>query len=77
MHIHIKQPALVKCSKCGKPSLSHAACFNCGYYKKREVIDVLKKLDKKEKKKKEKEIATREEEDKSSKKPISLEDLSK
>lgn len=32
-------------------------CGNCGYYNGRQVIDVLKKLDKKERKKKEKELA--------------------
>ena len=76
MHIFIKKPTLIKCSKCGKPSLSHAVCLNCGYYKNREVVDVMKKLDKKEKKKKEKEIAAQQEEEKS-KKPVSLEGLSK
>lgn len=44
------------CPKCKSPSLPHVACKNCGTYNKREVIDVLAKLDKKEKKKKEKEI---------------------
>ena len=78
MHIFIKKPVLKKCSKCGKPSLPHVVCFNCGYYKGREVIDVLKKLNKKEKKLKEKELATKKEQEKSeNKKPASLEELSK
>ncbi len=47
---------LNKCTKCGQPVLSHKACPNCGTYKGRVVIDVLKKLDKKERKAKEKEL---------------------
>ena len=78
MHIFIKMPALGKCSKCGKSVLPHTICFNCGYYKGREVIDVLRKLDKKEKKQKEKELAAKEkEEKKEGEKPMSWEGLSK
>jgi len=78
MHIYIKPPTLQKCSKCGKPVLAHTACFNCGHYKGKQVIDVMKKLDKKEKKKKEKEIEAKEKEEGSSEeKAGSWEDLSK
>lgn len=78
MHIFAKEPNLTKCTKCGKPVLPHTVCFNCGYYKGVEVIDVFKKLDKKEKKKKEKELQTKEKEEKSAeKKSLSLEELSK
>jgi len=52
MHIFLRFPHLVKCQKCGKLILSHYACPYCGYYKEREVIDVLKKMSKKEKKRK-------------------------
>jgi len=74
MHIRIKQPGLGICPKCGKAVLSHTICPNCGYYKNRQVIDVLKKLTKKEKKKKEKEIK---EGEKSTTKPMTMEGLSK
>lgn len=47
---------LASCGHCGKPVLGHAMCSNCGYYKGRQVIDVMAKLDKKERKKKEKEL---------------------
>lgn len=61
MHIYAKKPTLTLCSKCQKPVLPHTVCFNCGYYKGREQIDVLSKLTKKEKKAKEKEIQGKEE----------------
>ena len=55
-HIHIDKPAMSKCSNCGQPVISHTTCLNCGYYRGRQVIDVLKKLTKKERQAKEKEI---------------------
>ena len=54
---HALEPALLsKCSHCSQAVLPHTLCQNCGYYKGRQVIDVLAKLDKKERKKKEKEL---------------------
>lgn len=47
---------LGKCPRCAQPVPAHVACSNCGTYKGREVIDVLKKLNKKEKKEKAKEL---------------------
>lgn len=78
MHIFLEQPVLTKCPKCGKPVLPHTVCLNCGFYKGNEVIDVLKKLNKKERKQKEKELAAKEKEEKAiEKKPLSWEQLSK
>jgi len=74
MHIFIKTPSLTKCSKCGKFVLPHTICWNCGFYKGKEVINVLAKLEKKEKKQREKEIKTQEKEEK---KPLSMKELSK
>jgi large subunit ribosomal protein L32 len=76
MHIFIKAPFLGACPKCGKPVLPHTVCPNCGYYKGREVINVLEKLEKKERKKREKEIKAQEKEEKKEK-PLSMEELSK
>ena len=45
----IKAKGVQTCSKCGKPSLSHRACPNCGFYKGREVINTVKKSSKKQK----------------------------
>lgn len=52
-------------------------CHNCGYYKGMEIVDVLKKLNKKEKKLKEKEFAAKEKEQKSEAKNMTMEELSK
>ncbi len=67
--IFLKKPAIVLCPKCGKEVKPHTLCWNCGYYKGKEVIDIFKKLDKKEKKEKEKELQ--------SEKPLDMEQLSK
>ncbi len=75
-HIYIKEQALIKCKKCSKLILPHTVCFNCGHYKGVEVVDVLKKLDKKERKQREKEMATQEKEG-AKDKPLSMEELSK
>jgi len=56
MHKYIKRVVLTLCPKCQKPVLSHTACKNCGFYKGKEVVNVLGKLTKKEKKTREKEI---------------------
>ncbi|MBI2023469.1 50S ribosomal protein L32 [Candidatus Giovannonibacteria bacterium] len=49
-----------KCTKCGVVVLPHTTCENCGFYKGKEVINVLAKLSKKEKKIKEKELKEQE-----------------
>lgn len=56
-HHALKAAKTSDCKKCGVAVLPHVVCMNCGTYKGREVIDVLKKLDKKEKKQKEKELS--------------------
>ncbi len=56
--------------------MPHTICLNCGCYKGKEIIDVLKKLTKREKKKKQKEIAAKEKERREDK-PLSMEELSK
>ena len=79
-HLAMKKKKLSSCPKCGEPILSHHYCVNCGYYKDREVVDVLARLEKKEKKKKEKELAAKEKEaekEAKPKKPLSLEELSR
>lgn len=58
-HHALKSRAYSRCSHCTKAVMPHAVCQNCGYYKGRQVIDVLAKLDKKERRKKEKELANK------------------
>ena len=80
LHIFLKKPVLVKCKKCGKEVLPHTVCSFCGYYKGKEVIDVLGKLDKKEKKQREKEIKAKEEKEEKPKtrnRPLDWKELSK
>lgn len=55
-HLALKKKSFVYCRRCNAQILPHQICFNCGYFKGRQVIDVLAKLSKKEKKKKEKEL---------------------
>lgn len=71
---HAKKSAVLPaCSKCGEPKPPHVICRNCGFYRGKQVLDVLKKLTKKEKKKKEKELEGQEK----NKKELSAEELSK
>ena len=49
-NISIKEPQLVKCKKCGKLILPHIVCPECGFYKEREYINVMAKVEKKQEK---------------------------
>jgi len=54
-HLALKKLALISCEHCKKAKLPHVACPACGFYRKREVVNVLaKELKKKEKAKKKK-----------------------
>ncbi len=51
-HLALKALKLIPCSQCKREILPHVVCKFCGYYKGREVINVLaKELKKKEKQK--------------------------
>ncbi|MCX6722957.1 MAG: 50S ribosomal protein L32 [Candidatus Staskawiczbacteria bacterium] len=75
MHKNINFLKLNVCPKCKKPVLSHTVCLNCGFYKGKEVINVLAKLTKKERKHKEAEIKKAEKEAKKEV-PMTMENLS-
>ena len=45
-----------QCTHCSAAVRPHMLCKNCGWYRGRQVIDVLAKLDKKQRKQKEKEL---------------------
>jgi large subunit ribosomal protein L32 len=54
-HLALKKQSLFACSQCKKMIKPHMVCKYCGYYKGREVINVLaKKMKKAEKKKQQK-----------------------
>ncbi len=71
MHIYLKSPALTDCPNCKEKMRRHHLCQNCGYYKGRQIIDVMEELSKKETKKKE---GIKEKEEKE---PLKMENLSK
>ena len=48
-NIFLKEPQLVKCKKCGKPTRPHNVCPECGFYKGKEYINVMAKIEKKQK----------------------------
>jgi len=51
-HLALKPLKLVACSHCKKTVRPHTLCLHCGYYKGREVLNVLAKKIKKQGKKK-------------------------
>jgi len=46
----LKSQKLVECSNCKKEIVPHKTCPKCGYYKGKEVVDTMKKVNKKKKK---------------------------
>jgi len=42
-HHALKSPNLAVCKNCGAMHRPHHMCLNCGFYKDRVVIDLLKK----------------------------------
>ncbi|MDA1334961.1 MAG: 50S ribosomal protein L32 [bacterium] len=75
-HHGLKAEGLSLCPHCATTIRPHTICQNCGKYQGRQVIDVLKKLNKKEKKLKQKELQAQEAEAQSNK-PLDAEALSK
>ncbi len=46
-HHALKATVSKLCDNCGNPKLPHVACGNCGTYKKRVVVEVVTKAEKK------------------------------
>lgn len=51
-HLALKPQALLACAQCKKKIMAHTVCKYCGYYKGREVLNVLAKQMKKAEKRK-------------------------
>lgn len=51
-HLALKKQSLTACSQCKKMIKAHMVCKYCGFYKGREVINVVAKQMKKAEKKK-------------------------
>ena len=49
-HLALKKQELIACGHCKKMIKPHAVCNYCGYYKGREVVNVLAKTLKKQEK---------------------------
>lgn len=78
-HHALKKIVLSKCQKCSQPVLPHRVCQSCGFYKGKEVIDVMAKLSKRQRKKAEKAQKKQKKIERKQKPraPLSLENLSK
>ncbi len=49
VHLKLKAKKLIVCQNCKAKIQSHIACPKCGFYKGKEVIDTMKKVNKKKK----------------------------
>ena len=50
-HHALKAKTFTVCSNCEQPKETHIVCKNCGFYRGRKVVDVVKKVEKKQAKK--------------------------
>ena len=67
-HFALKVTNLVKCQKCGKPTLPHTACGFCGTYKGKQVISLKTKKKTAKQKAQERKEATKEKAEEKAKK---------
>lgn len=51
-HLALKASKLAVCAHCKKPIRAHTVCKFCGWYKGRQVVDILGKTMKKQEKRK-------------------------
>ncbi len=66
-HHALTAKIFTKCSNCNQPKETHIVCSNCGFYRNRKVVDVVKKAEKKQDKKKVKKDRKEKKNDKKSK----------
>ncbi|MFC1807207.1 50S ribosomal protein L32 [Candidatus Omnitrophota bacterium] len=48
-HDSLTTASLTKCSNCGATVLPHHICANCGFYRGRQIVTIVKKEKKKKK----------------------------
>ncbi|MES2931063.1 MAG: 50S ribosomal protein L32 [Patescibacteria group bacterium] len=53
-HHALKAKGFSTCANCKEQKETHVVCKNCGFYRGRKVLDVVKKVEKKQAKKKSK-----------------------
>jgi len=51
-HHALKSVVFAKCENCSVPKKGHTVCSNCGFYRGKKVLDLVKKTEKKQKKEK-------------------------
>jgi large subunit ribosomal protein L32 len=39
MHDHVKKATIVACDTCKEPKEAHKVCYNCGTFKKTQVLE--------------------------------------
>lgn len=55
-HDALKARRFVKCENCGTEKMGHAICKSCGFYKGKQMLNVVAKAEKKAKKAKAKRV---------------------
>ena len=50
VHLKLKTKKLINCPQCKNEVEPHKTCPKCGYYKGREVVDTMKRVNKKSQK---------------------------
>ncbi|MEK7569595.1 MAG: 50S ribosomal protein L32 [Patescibacteria group bacterium] len=57
-HHALRALKLSVCSNCKAPMIPHRVCRNCGFYRGKKVLDLVRKTERKQKKEKEKKART-------------------
>jgi large subunit ribosomal protein L32 len=58
-HHALESTSFAKCSNCQALKRRHTVCSNCGFYRTKKVLDLVKKIEKKQKKAKAKKIESK------------------
>lgn len=58
-HHALEATSFAKCSNCQAVKLRHTVCRECGFYRGKKIVDLVKKIEKKQKKEKAKTAASK------------------